>query len=644
VAAVLFSLAAALVSAWSQGETYDEPDHLAYARRLVETGETERVSVLHFNSKTPGRVPSALARQAAKRWLGVRDPLHLRFVARLPTVGALALLLGAVYVVGRRFLGETPACLATIACALDPNLIANSSVITVDTPYALATVLTLGAVLWMAERPSVSRAVAVGAALGLAFAVKFTAFLLVPAVVVFPFLVPALRARLRSRAAALGAVAAAAAMLIVIGAAYRFHDVGVEINDVGWRSPTMLRIHAMVPHLRLPVPADFLTGFDLLAVAVDKDYPVVLLGRHHPRGVWYYFLVVWLLKTPVLLLAALTYGLSRAAATRGRPHPPAVAFLALNLALTLAYFSFFFATQVGFRFVLMCVPILALIASVGVAPAVATRSGRRWLMLVAVAALAEHAPYLGNHLAFTNVAVQPKREAFRLLTNANIDWGQNGEKIGGWLQQAGLGAAALDPVHALPGENVFDLNALAGVGKFRQHEWLRAHTSPRAHFGHTYLWVSLDPVTYERMVEEDRHLRPSAVDRQLCEGAAPAGALFDGAPAVLPDLDRTEGLVLCVTTPARLDLGLFGDEGTVVIGPGGQRLRDQPLLRPGQQTWYRLDAGTSALAAFSATAFRGHWALPGGTATLALRRVPVERGQVAEQEDEPGAARAVSPP
>ena len=107
----------------------------------METGETERLSVLHYNSKTPGSVPNAIARQAARRWLGVRGPERLRFYSRLPTVATLALLLLLVFVVGRRFLGEAAACLATTACALDPNLIANSAVATVDTIYALATLL-----------------------------------------------------------------------------------------------------------------------------------------------------------------------------------------------------------------------------------------------------------------------------------------------------------------------------------------------------------------------------------------------------------------------------------------------------------------------------------------------------------------------
>src|SRR5262249_20288529 len=149
------------------------------------------------------------------------------------------------------------ACLATAACGLDPNLIANSAVATVDTPYALATVLAIASALGLAEQVSPWRGLALGAALGLAFAVKFTAFLLVPGVIAVPLLVPALRGRLLSRRWAGPAAAAALAALLVIAAAYRFHDIGVELNDVGWRWPVMARIAARFPHLRLPVPADF---------------------------------------------------------------------------------------------------------------------------------------------------------------------------------------------------------------------------------------------------------------------------------------------------------------------------------------------------------------------------------------------------
>jgi hypothetical protein len=104
-AAVAFGLAAALASAWHQGETYDEPAHLAWSRRLLDTGETERTSVLHYNSKTPVSVLNVLARQGTRRVFSVRDPQVLRFASRVPNVAWLAVLLLAVFRLSRPRLG-----------------------------------------------------------------------------------------------------------------------------------------------------------------------------------------------------------------------------------------------------------------------------------------------------------------------------------------------------------------------------------------------------------------------------------------------------------------------------------------------------------------------------------------------------------
>src|SRR5262245_41305075 len=64
VAAV--ALASATYSAWAQGWTYDEPVHLLWSRRLLETGVSERDSQERFNSKTPVTIPNVLAEKAAR--------------------------------------------------------------------------------------------------------------------------------------------------------------------------------------------------------------------------------------------------------------------------------------------------------------------------------------------------------------------------------------------------------------------------------------------------------------------------------------------------------------------------------------------------------------------------------------------------
>ena len=263
----------------------------------------------------------------------------------------------------------------------------------------------------------------------------------------------------------------------------------------------------------------------------------------------------------------------------------------------------------------------------------ATARGRLGVVVVALAALAENVPYLGNHLAFTNAAVWPKREAFRLLTNANIDWGQNDEKIAGWLDERGLRGAAFNPYPRPSAARTSSTSTTSRAwARFRQHQWLREHVSPRAHLGHTYLWFSIDPATYERLIEESRP-PPAVRDRRAAVRGGDACRVrsWTARPPPLPDLGRTEGLILCVTTPSRIDLGLIAEAGSVVLGPGGQPLREQSAARrrasspgiassPARARWPRSPS----------SGLRGRWALRGGAATLALRRVPVERGPIAE--------------
>src|SRR5262249_9166841 len=134
--AVAFSLAATLASAWREAETPDEPVHLEWSRRLLVEGVTERRSNEYFESKSPITMLNVLARRLARRAVSGEDPSRrervLRLASRAPTAGLLAALLFAVFVAARRWVGSTAAHLATIGCALDPNLIAHGGLATVD--------------------------------------------------------------------------------------------------------------------------------------------------------------------------------------------------------------------------------------------------------------------------------------------------------------------------------------------------------------------------------------------------------------------------------------------------------------------------------------------------------------------------------
>ena len=627
MAAVAFALANATWAAWSQGWTYDEPVHLAWTERMVDTGVTERTSVQRFNSKTPATLPNVLLRKAA-RAAGVQDERTLRFLARLPSVGWLALILAGVFALARPAFGREAAMLAAIATALDPNVVAHGSLATVDEAYAATVVATVACAAAYARLPSWRRAAAFGLAFGLALVVKFSAPFLLAGLAVVPFVFRGGWPPTRRVAGHLLGMAAVA--WLVVASWYLFLEIGRPVGEVAWRSAPLQSLAAAVPRLPAPVPAAYLTGIDRSLADERGEWGTVILGRRYPQGVWFYFAVLWLVKTPLLILVTQVAGY--AAAARLLAGHPVARLLAWNLALHLAYFSFGFHAQIGYRFVLMLVPLGYVLAAAGLVQAGLAPRRSRLLMAAAVVALAENAAYFGNPLAFTNAAVWPKRLAYRVVADSNIDWGQSRERIGKTIARAGAGHTILEPLHVLPGHNTLRLNALAGVFDFEQHRWVREHLRPGGHFDHTYLWYEVDNETFDRFLADTRRLRPEPWVAGPCPPEVPLEHQPPGARvrfAIDTPPSAGDGWVICVETRRGVDFGFRAVKGVIrfgrIDGSGGCAAE---TMVDGQVSWYRLDPGRHALClveipnrrAWLPYSFEGTWLVRGRSATLGLRR------------------------
>jgi Dolichyl-phosphate-mannose-protein mannosyltransferase len=620
--AVVFGLAACLASAWRAGETPDEPTHFEWSRRLLDTRITERRSNEYFESKAPISMLNVAARRVAKRALGRAEPRALLFASRLPTVGLFALLLGTVFLAARAWVGPRAAHLATIACALDPSLIAHGGLGTVDVAFALFHLLTLCAAYALVQRPSVARGVFLGLALGLAFATKFSAVLLFPgAALAVLTLGTSQRTRKHAGRVALGLLAAGAAITLTICAAYLFTQVGTPLADIRWDSAPMTRLAELLPRLRLPLPADFLTGFDLsLARERDLKWRVVVFGTEYPRGVWYYFVLLWLMKTPFLILVAQVAGYLLAARAKLFSRQPALRFLALNLLLLLAYFSFLFHAQIGYRFVLMCLPLGYMIAAAGLASLEPTRHVRTLGALLLLVTLGENVAYWGNHLAFTNLAVQPKKLVFRWITHSNVDWRQNEDRLESYLVRAGIGRERLNPPHLLAGRNLLRHSHAGGNLRFERYRWVRENLTPVTHYDHTFLLFDLSAAEFERLLEETRRIAPSPRAAELCPAGASSQPTVPGQSVPLSDDEnpRRDWLV-CVDATDGADIAWRAASGSAVVGPADQPKTARDFVEADQEVWYRLAPGRHVLALSGQDGIAGTWRVERGSARFTLR-------------------------
>lgn len=531
LAVCLFGLVHVLATAYISSWTYDEPHHIEYSKRMLLERKTERKSKGYFRSTTPVSLLNATGDILAHAYhigkYGFTGPGR-RFMARVPTAFFYLLMLWGVWRIGLRVTDEVGAALATSATALDLSLVAHSSLATVDAAYAAATVWALLAMAYALEKRSLRGAVALGVGIGFAFSAKFTAVLLVACLLFAPFLLWNGSTRRAKRVAAqqngkdnklgrwaLGVMAtvagAALVSILFIDATYLFVRPTIGFGTTAFSSDIFKSVAERAPWLWLPLPEDFVMGIDsVLAEERGREWNVYLFGQHYPSGVWYYFVAVWLVKTPLPVILAVLTGLGYSIASGKILRNPMARLLLFSLALFAFYFSFIFRTQVGIRYVLMCLPLTYLLCAPAWSAMWRWPGGRLLLGLAGLAAFAGHLVYYGNPLSYTNALVWPKRDAYKFIADSNIQWAQNANKLKRLRRRLGAPKSALDPPSLREGWNIIDLNKLTGVSASPEYyRWIRENLEPDGHFRHTYLLYNLDHETWLRYLRDERTLQPN---------------------------------------------------------------------------------------------------------------------------------------
>jgi 4-amino-4-deoxy-L-arabinose transferase-like glycosyltransferase len=504
---LVLMLALALLSTADMSVTYDETGHLRYGRQLLH-GDARRfddskmpVSVLNA---LPGAVAAALPRS------GVRDGLGGWFAARVPTMLAGVALAWLVWRWSRRLWGERGALLSLLLCAFDPNLLAHARLVTTDVWIALAFTVVLYLFWRFAEEPTLGRGAALAAAFAVAQVVKYSAVLLAPILLLLavsrwgPELVASWRQGDRAGVrrgvarASLGLAATIFLTVVVIDLAFLGDRAFTPFGDYRFHSATLRHAQRDVPALaELPVPVayPYLEGLDWVhhRERTGEGYGRIYLRgelREH-GGFLGYYLWCWLYKVPLptmaLLLAALVVAWRRRGELRWRCD---IAVLLLPALLLAIHLNFFFRAQMGVRYSLLLFPPLYVFAGILVAgdswpreprraraAALAIATAATWLV---VSVLSWHPFYI----SYFNELLTDRRQAWRVLADSNLDWGQNERYVKRWL--AAHPNAVLEPPRPRTGTIVVRANFLVGVLADDRFAWLR-RLDPAGQIAYSYL-------------------------------------------------------------------------------------------------------------------------------------------------------------
>src|SRR5258706_2603757 len=272
---------------------------------------------------------------------------QMLWLARLPNLVLGALLIALAGWWAFRLWGAKAAILAMALACVDPNLVAHSSLVTTDTGATLFVVLTIY-LLWEYFRsPVYWLLAAAGVSLGAALVSKFSTIVLIPIVglIIALRLIPAdgqpqsilpRRSSIRFSSALVDATATflciAFFAALVIPAAYLFRGF-----------------------------QPWLAGLERFLTLAQEGQPAFFLGEHSYQGWWSYYLVAFLIKTPIgtllLIVSSLLFYRSGIALKGGQ-----AVFLVLPVVIILLV-----TTQaqvnIGLRHILPIYPFLFVLAS-----------------------------------------------------------------------------------------------------------------------------------------------------------------------------------------------------------------------------------------------------------------------------------------
>jgi 4-amino-4-deoxy-L-arabinose transferase-like glycosyltransferase len=486
--------------------TDDEPGFFSYGARIWRTASFRRlemtddsklpVSALHalpgVLGATGERIGPAVDRLLS-HWWAPQEATYIGehveiYAGRLVNLVFYVVLCVLVFAWGREVYGPRGALAAAALTAFLPSLIGHTAVMSVD----VAATCTMFAAVYALGRclldPSLQAALLAGVALGAAQLVTFTALDLVPmgVLMLVARVITATRAESRWRLAHGGVtsvVVAAAAALLVVNLGFGFEGTGARLSDVGCRSVWCSRAQRALGDLRLPLPADYLSGLDLEAAHDGQRSAgsyVYLLGDARRDGFASYFLVATLLKTPLAFLVLLVI----------RPWRKHRRYSDLMFAIPAFYLfvhlSLFSRAQLGVRFALPAFPFLALLAAANFDDERPSRLRFAALVLL-ITQVAGTVIVCPRYLAYFNEWIGRRVNAYRYLADSNLDWGQDRFASWAWERMHADVPYVVNPPGPASGLVLVRVNYFVGVDGPDRYKWLRDQAEPLGVVGDSYL-------------------------------------------------------------------------------------------------------------------------------------------------------------
>ena len=434
---VLLLVLFAAQSLWfieTQSLTYDEPGHILAGLEAWQHGHFE----MWTDHPPLGRFWLTLPLAAAKVEIQ-QQPLPRGYVVTAMQPGPewlawhtrpmntlLGLALGTtLWFATRRLFSVGAANVALVLFAFTPSLIANFSVTTTDGMGALFVFLAANQVVLWRKNPSRGQTALMGLVLGgLLLAKLYTP----PEMLLALLLMLGLAYKNKTASAWKPALAALVIALATWWAGYLFHVSHLKVGDGQvvatfphretkmWATKSQLKLNVLVP------AGEYVEGLREVAFSNHHGRPTWFMSRIYPKGApWLFYPVAILQKWPMILLVL--FFVSLAKGVRKTCRAPSDLLIVCSFGLLFLVFALQSHFAIGERHILPLYPFALLIAGGVWEHARHNRAGVITVILALCLNAADALRSAPDYLAYFNIGVKPQN-AWQLLTDSNLDWGQ----------------------------------------------------------------------------------------------------------------------------------------------------------------------------------------------------------------------------
>jgi len=435
------------------------------------------IPLMFMNLKFPKNI-SAWKTEANGQWetgwnfiyhIG-NDADKIIFWSRIPMILVMILLGFYLYKASKEWFGQNTALLALVLYAFSPNIIAHGRFVTTDVGAAAFIFISIYYFIKWVKSPTRKNIAKASIALALAELAKFSAALLIPLFVIIVIIFGFAKIwqdksnwdKIISKYLN-GLLIIFLSAFILIGAFYYPHTKNMPADKIhaqiaaGIASDKIAPVKnvldkmADIPLLR--PHAYYLTGFAMVVGRVAGGNTTYLLGKVTNQSFRAYFPIVYLAKTPLATLILIVISIIFALISIWKSRKGKITRYITNhitefsLLLFIFIYSYVSITgnlNIGFRHLIPILPPIFILTGYEISKLTKYKFASfalagliLWLIGTAIFSFP-------SYTAYFNEAAGGSKNGYKIVTDSNVDWGQDLKRLKTWVYKNNIGNIKID--------------------------------------------------------------------------------------------------------------------------------------------------------------------------------------------------------